>query len=266
MGNGTGIDRGINRIEETERLTSGIAATLQRVYGDVTQTPLDRQAAREVYRYLTEQFMVPPSTLAAVVEAAGGRVEVPDHAIHESPELVVSQALDPPGLVLRARVAHAPQQIERESVEDARENDRCGDCGSPAHFVEDCPTRAILSEVADERREQDKQWGEQNHPQADPVILARLAAGTHPGDVARRLAEEYEVPTAVRARFICENEKPTTWFGIALEEFCEVLDAIATGNPARAREEWIQLSAVSAAAAESLDRNEGRQVGKGEQG
>lgn len=168
--------------------------------------------------------------------------------------------------VRAGRAAYTPKQVERESVVDALENDRCGACGSPAHFVEDCPTRAILAEVADERREQDKQWGEQNHPQADPVILARLATGTHPGDVARRLAEEYEVPTAVRARFICENEKPTTWFGIALEEFCEVLDAIATSNPARAREEWIQLSAVSAAAAESLDRNEGRQVGKGEQG
>lgn len=128
-------------------------------------------------------------------------------------------------------------------------------------------TRAVLAEVGAERGQQDERWGEQNHPQADPVILARLQAGGQygsPAAVAQRLAEQYEVPTATRAKFICENEKPTTWAGIVLEEFAESLEASVASWPEQ-RAEWVQLAAVAVGAVESGDRAQARAAAEGEQ-
>lgn len=124
-------------------------------------------------------------------------------------------------------------------------------------------TRSVLAEVGAERGRQDERWGEQNHPQADPVILARLGTGG-PGssrsEVAQRLAEQYEVPGAARAKFICENERPTTWAGIALEEFAEVLDAAVYDWPTQ-RTEYLQLAAVLVGAVEAGDRAKARAAG-----
>ncbi|WP_406071130.1 hypothetical protein [Micromonospora sp. NBC_01638] len=122
--------------------------------------------------------------------------------------------------------------------------------------LSDQTTRGVLDEVAAERREQDRQWGEQNHPQADPVILARLSDdGPHSSAaaVAQRLAEQYEVPTAHRAKFICESERPTTWVGIAVEELAEAVEAATQGWP-KQRQEWLQLAAVAVVAIEAGDR------------
>jgi hypothetical protein len=43
-----------------------------------------------------------------------------------------------------ARDEAEARQIERESIEDARENDRCGSCGSVDHFREDCPSPRVV--------------------------------------------------------------------------------------------------------------------------
>ena len=38
-------------------------------------------------------------------------------------------------------------KIERESIEEALENDRCGICGSVDHFREDCVARDLIADV-----------------------------------------------------------------------------------------------------------------------
>lgn len=88
-------------VDRTE-LVGGIADTLQRAYGDATQTVLDRQAAQQILEYI-EGRMVPVSTLAAVIAAAGGRVAVPPH-LQLDPPHEVHRIDDPSGeVVLCAR-------------------------------------------------------------------------------------------------------------------------------------------------------------------
>jgi hypothetical protein len=122
-----------------------------------------------------------------------------------------------------------------------------------------------LTDVANERARQDEKWGEQNHGDADPVILARLKSDDQlsaPSTVALRLATEYEVPSAARGKWLCERERTTsgapTWAGIALEEFCEVIEAIvlakASGDDTELRAEVIQTAAVFVAWAAAIDR------------
>lgn len=42
---------------------------------------------------------------------------------------------------------HDPPTIQRESIEDALENDRCGICGSVDHFREDHPAAATHAQA-----------------------------------------------------------------------------------------------------------------------
>jgi hypothetical protein len=120
-------------------------------------------------------------------------------------------------------------------------------------------TDSVLCEIADERARQNAKWGEQNHPDADPVILGRLADGGpfgSPEAVALRLADHYEIPSATRAKHICDTEAQAggrTWPSIAVEELAEVVEATAEGR-GRARAELIQLGAVIVAWIESIDR------------
>lgn len=72
---------------ESERLIQGIMDTLQRAYGDATQTVLDRAAASEVWKYLLEQGAAPPSTVAHIVAAAGGE-------IHLSEDMLLADSYD----------------------------------------------------------------------------------------------------------------------------------------------------------------------------
>lgn len=118
----------------------------------------------------------------------------------------------------------------------------------------------ILGEIATERARQDDQWGEQNHPDVDPIILARMSDPgdnySTPGSVAHRLAQEYEIPTASRAKWLCQtaaSRREVTWAHVAVEELAEAVDA-ATVSPAHVRAEVIQLAAVCAAWVEAIDR------------
>lgn len=127
-------------------------------------------------------------------------------------------------------------------------------------------TIGVLSEVVAERIAQDAKWGQQDHPDADPVILARLNTvgmyGT-PWAVAVRLAQEYEIPTAARAKVICQTEAlgvGATWIGIAVEELAEALEAAATGDPNKLRGELLQVAAVAIAWVEAIDRRTASEV------
>jgi hypothetical protein len=98
------------------------------------------------------------------------------------------------------------------------------------------PTARVLADIDAERGRQWEKWGDQSDmPDADPVLLARLSDVDDadywraPGAVARRLSEEYEVTTEERAKQIVMREVARdggTWFGIAMEEVAEALDAI----------------------------------------
>jgi NTP pyrophosphatase (non-canonical NTP hydrolase) len=111
--------------------------------------------------------------------------------------------------------------------------------------------KTVAAEVAAERTQQDARWGEQNHPLIDPILAERGA---------RRLAEEHEIPTEARAKFLCEwatARGEVTWAHILVEEVAEVVSAAATGRLDEARAELVQVAAVAVAAIESIDRNGG---------
>lgn len=102
----------------------------------------------------------------------------------------------------------------------------------------------VLAEVAAERKRQDAKWGEQNHPLIDPVLWGRWPT---------RVAEEYEIPTASRAQFLCEEaarKGEVTWAHILVEEVAEFVG----GSPQSMRAELIQVAAVAVAAVEAIDR------------
>lgn len=111
-------------------------------------------------------------------------------------------------------------------------------------------TALVLTEVGGERAAQDAKWGEQNHPDLDQVLLNRPG-----GCTPQRMAEEYEIPTASRARFLCDTKHQRgqgTWADILVEE---VAEAIGTnGDTGALRTELIQVAAVAVAWVEAIDR------------
>lgn len=109
--------------------------------------------------------------------------------------------------------------------------------------------KTILAEIEQERKRQDKKWGEQNHPSLDQVLLTRKG-----GCDGVRMCEEYEIPSEHRAKFLCENSfnnKEGTFAHIAVEEMSE---AIAALDDAKVREELIQLAAVCVSWIGAIDR------------
>lgn len=108
----------------------------------------------------------------------------------------------------------------------------------------------VLAQVAKERARQDAKWGPQNHPDADPVLLGRAG-----GVDGQRLAEELEIPSAARAKFLCRmagNRGADNWGAILVEELAEAVDAI--GDDAALRAELVQVAAVAVAWVEAIDR------------
>jgi len=92
---------------------------------------------------------------------------------------------------------------------------------------------SVLAEVAAERRRQDGQWGEQNHPDGTGDAYTDDAA------LARKECER------------AADNGDLTWRHILLEE---VAEAMAEREPADLRRELIQVAAVAVAWAEALDR------------
>lgn len=113
---------------------------------------------------------------------------------------------------------------------------------------------AVLQEVRLERARQDAKWGEQNHPDADPVLLSRDG-----GVTPKRLAEEHGVPTGTRGEQRCqtyESRGEANWLAILAEEVGEASDEIAHGDTAALRGELVQVAAVATAWVEAIDRRE----------
>lgn len=109
---------------------------------------------------------------------------------------------------------------------------------------------SVLSEVRDERLFQDKKWGEQNWPCLDNTLLQREG-----GCTPQRMVEEYELPTATRAKYLVDSkadDSTLTYAHIALEEFCEVVEEF---DSSKRRQELIQLAAVCVAWVEKIDRD-----------
>jgi hypothetical protein len=100
----------------------------------------------------------------------------------------------------------------------------------------------VLYEIAAERTEQYRKWGEQNHP-----------SGTGP----RRLmpiSDSSFSRMRDSARKHCQHRHDAgrgTWLDILMEEFFEYA---AESDPAREREELIQLAACCVARVEHIDR------------
>lgn len=101
-------------------------------------------------------------------------------------------------------------------------------------------TPEVLAEVYDERVAQETKWGEQNHPDGTGLPEDRQHA-----DMARHLCE---------VAFASGNG---SWRHILAEEVCE---AFAESDPARLREELVQVAAVAAAWVEAIDRRERRSL------
>lgn len=114
----------------------------------------------------------------------------------------------------------------------------------------------VLGAVNSERHRQDWRWGEQNHPDVDRVLMNRDG-----GCTAQRMAEHYEIPSAQRAKYLCNRatgEGELTYAHILIEEVAEAVEAATARNAAALRTELIQVAAVAVAWAEKLDRQRGR--------
>jgi hypothetical protein len=116
-------------------------------------------------------------------------------------------------------------------------------------------TTEVLAEIGAERIRQDAKWGEQNHPLIDQLLVAQ-------GRPHTRFAEEYEIPTALRATLMCQGaaaKGEVTWLHILVEEVSEFMAAAETAHlmhgAAEARAELVQVAAVAVAAIEAMDRN-----------
>jgi hypothetical protein len=99
----------------------------------------------------------------------------------------------------------------------------------------------IFEEIAEERAKQDEKWGEQNHP---PILISGTDA---------KADREDHVKDAEMFKTINDSRTSHSWDTILLEE---VHEAFAEEDPAKIREELVQVGAVVVAAIESLDRNE----------
>lgn len=95
----------------------------------------------------------------------------------------------------------------------------------------------VLSDVADERRRQDRKWGEQNH-----------ADHPHTGPSADAWAA---LVALAEAEARASLHRGPTWAAILLEE---VGEALQEDDPARLRAELVQVAAVAVAWIQALDR------------
>ena len=92
----------------------------------------------------------------------------------------------------------------------------------------------IFDEIRAERKRQNELWGEQNHPMLDIPF--------HSADIAIR-ANTY--------KGVNDSGKHTCWFAILQEEVYEAFSEI---DPAKQRQEMIEVAAVAVQIIECLDR------------
>jgi len=107
----------------------------------------------------------------------------------------------------------------------------------------------VFNDIRSERERQEKKWGQQTHPCLDQTLINRPG-----GSTPERMCLFYEIPSEIRAKFMCDNSfknNKGTYAHIALEEFSEVVSEF---DPGKRRVELVQLAAVCVAWVESLDR------------
>jgi hypothetical protein len=95
----------------------------------------------------------------------------------------------------------------------------------------------IFTEILKERINQNKKWGEQNHPMYREIEEERYPA------------ESVLKNTLSRSRKAVKNGD--CWFDILIEEICE---AFIETEPKKQRGELIQVAAVTVAIIECLDK------------
>lgn len=69
--------------------TDLVAGVIQRIYGDATQTVLDRRAAREIVAALRSAGWASLDEVAMLIEAAGGTVTIPGNIMRDNSKRVV---------------------------------------------------------------------------------------------------------------------------------------------------------------------------------
>lgn len=109
----------------------------------------------------------------------------------------------------------------------------CSDCGRFSTENGDS-TEGVLSNIGEERERQYAKWGPQHHPD-----------GTEDTFRSRKLRDD--------ARAYCDQLATVgkvTWSSILLEE---TFEALAEVDPAKLREELVQVAAVAAAWVEDID-------------
>lgn len=74
--------------------TDLVADVIQRVYGDATQTALDRQAAREIVAALRQAGWASLDEVAMLIQAAGGEIIVPADILSDARERRVTRQDD----------------------------------------------------------------------------------------------------------------------------------------------------------------------------
>ena len=91
----------------------------------------------------------------------------------------------------------------------------------------------LFAEIDQERKRQDKKWGEQNHSMVDPRISLN--------DI-QLLEDKYK---------LINDRGQESWYTILMEEVCE---AFSETDPANQRAELVQVAAVVVQILEYLDK------------
>lgn len=118
------------------------------------------------------------------------------------------------------------------------------------HVVPVAAFESLVTEVLIERNRQEDLFPDQHLPLVDRVLTDR-PGGCHP----QRMAEEYEIPSELRAKFLVGTHAERgdlTWAHVLVEEVAEFVGAV--GDPARSREELVQVAAVALRIIEDIDR------------
>lgn len=159
---------------------------------------------------------------------------------------------------LAAKAQLVPQRVRQTLAAKAARRIEQHLGGSSMATLQGAPPLAqhiILLEVALERVAQDAKWGQQDHPLVDPLLAERVPSGAQ--TALRRMAQEYEVPMAGRAKFLTDvaaRRGNVTFAHIASEEQSEWIEAATLGDLDAARQEAIQAAAVWVQVVERIDR------------
>ena len=112
---------------------------------------------------------------------------------------------------------------------------------------------AIADEVHAEIHRAGVKFGPQyDVPDVDQVLMTREG-----GCSDLRMAQEYEIPDASRAKFMTDtafSRGQGTWAHILVEEISEAVEAATTGTPAALRAELIQVAAVAMRWVDTIDQ------------